>query len=82
LQLSASVNVFTTVAAGALACVLPQAAGQPTSAIYNGGASTLSVFCAVGDWINNTQNGSISVPTGKSATLLPHANQWIANISA
>jgi hypothetical protein len=82
LPLSATMNMFITVAVGNQAAVLPSAAGQPLTTVYNAGASTLLLFPAVGEYINGAQNAVCNVPTGKSAFLYPHVNQWIANVSA
>lgn len=78
--LTSSINLFSTVSNGQGA-TLPSANAQPIHAGYNGGANTLSVYCASGEKMNNTTNGSIQVPAGKGYILVPHINQWVGIIS-
>lgn len=82
LALVSSFSIFTTVAASTGA-ILPAASGQEDYSIYNGGASPLTVYPAVGQQINGlAANTGLSVPNGKSARFTSGGNQWIGNVSA
>ncbi len=51
--------------------------------MFNGGASPLSVYPAVGETINGSSaNTAFSVTNGKSAIFKPVGQTWIAVLSA
>jgi hypothetical protein len=80
--LVSSFSVFSTVGASSGA-VLPGAGGQQPFVVVNGGASTLTVYPAVGQSINAlAANAGVSVPTAKTAIFIAAGVQWAANISA
>jgi hypothetical protein len=80
--LPADINVFSTVASSG-AAVLSGVDGASDVVVYNGGANALVVFCPVGGTMNNTSNGSASVPTSKSARFVSADGvAWYAQISA
>lgn len=82
LQLTTSANVFTTVAASTGA-ILPQASGAAPVAIFNGGASALSVYAKGTDTINaNSAGAAFSVTNGKAALFIASGNKWVGNLSA
>lgn len=82
LQLTTSANVFTTVAASTGAR-LPAASGSPPVAIFNGGASALSVYASGTDTINaNSAAAAFSVTNGKAALFIAAGNKWVGNLSA
>ena len=82
LALSASCSKFSTVSASTGA-ILPTASGKGEYAVFNGGASPLSVYPAVGETINGSSaNTAFSVTNGKSAIFKPVGQTWIAVLSA
>lgn len=74
--ISAGFSEFSTVASGAGA-TLPTAGAQPMYGVLNTGANVLTVYCAVGEVMNGTTNGSVQIAPGRSALFLPHNNRWI-----
>ncbi len=74
--IAAGFSEFTTVASGAGA-TLPTAGAQPMFGVLNSGANVLTVYCAVGEVMNGTTNGSVQIAPGRSALFLPHNNRWI-----
>lgn len=82
LQLTTSANIFTTVGASTGA-ILPPASGSAPVAIYNGGASSLSVYANGSDTINaNSAAAAFSVTNGKAALFIASGNKWVGNLSA
>lgn len=82
LALLSSFSIFGTVAASTGA-ILPAAGAQDDFMVYNGGASTLTVYPASGQQINGlAANTGVSVPANKGAIFKAAGNQWIAVISA
>lgn len=80
--LTANITLFGTVAASTGA-ILPSATGRSSYFIFNNGASPLTVYPAVGEFINaSSVNTGYSVTNGKGATFYPHGNIWMANLSA
>lgn len=80
--LTANITKFGTVAASTGA-ILPSATGVAPYFIFNGGASPLTVYPALGETINaSAANTGFSVTNGKGAYFYPHGNQWMANLSA
>lgn len=74
--ITAPFSEFTTVASGAGA-TLQTAGAQPTCGVMNSGANVLTVYCAVGEVMNGTTNGSVQIAPGRCALFLPHNNRWI-----
>lgn len=83
LTLVATANIFTTVSSGTGAA-LPQAAGAPLVAVYNGGSNAVLIYTGnTTDTINAlSAGGSFSVTNGKSAIFWPAGNLWTATLSA
>lgn len=81
LVLTQDFSIFATVSASA-SCILPPARNKGPQAIYNGGASPLTVYPSQTG--PETINGAASfqVPNGKSAVFFGAGNAWIANASA
>lgn len=82
LALTATMNVFSTVAASS-GCLLPNAEGKDVIIVVNNGANTLSVYPSGTQTINGgSASAAISVPAGKSAFLIGNGIVWGAVISA
>ena len=83
LALTATANIFTTVASSSGAA-LPPAGGAAPTLIYNGGANPLSVYTGNSTDVINalSAGGAFSVTNGKSAIFWPCGNAWVANLSA
>lgn len=81
LQLTAGVNVFSTVNSGTGA-TLPSNAGGFV-AVINGGSNALLVYPGSGMQINNAtvSTGSYSVANGKTAMFVHAGGRWIATLS-
>jgi len=80
--LTANITVFGTVAASTGAR-LPTATGSGPFFVFNNGANALTVYPAVGEFINaSAVNTGFSVTNGKGAYFYPHGNIWMANLSA
>lgn len=74
--ITAGFSEFTTVASLAGA-ILPSAGAAPTHGVLNSGANVLTVYCAVGEVMNGTTNGSVQIAPGHTAYFMPHNNRWI-----
>lgn len=81
LPITASANIFGTVASGTGA-VLAQTAGARVI-VRNGGANALLVYAPVGGSMNGTSNGSLSIATTKNALFVSADGiNWYSILSA
>ena len=80
LQLTAGINVFSTVNSGTGA-TLPSQGGMV--AVINGGSNALLVYPGSGMQINNgtASTGSYSVANGKTAIFIHAGGRWLATLS-
>lgn len=82
LAITSDISVFTTVAASTGA-ILPGTLGAGDLVVYNGGASSLAVYCPVGGTMNGTSNGSFTVGTTKAARFISADGiAWYGMLSA
>lgn len=81
LAITASANIFGTVASGTGAILTQTAAARVL--VRNGGANALLVYAPVGGTMNGTSNGSLSIATTKNAMFVSADGvNWYSILSA
>lgn len=83
LQLTAGINIFSTVASGT-GCTLPtNDQFNGSVAVINGGSNALLVYPGTGKQVNNetATTGGYSVANGKTAIFIRCGSRWLATLS-